>query len=1320
MARSSNSMFGSRRRLFGHLAERVNRTSKALPNSLAFQGPPNTSHQTATSKAPTSVDTGSLSFSKALQYLRFGGTTPRTSIGTSHSKSHSLFLLPLLVLVPLFTSMMAMAVPSSAFAGVQAPAVIGGEGAQVWWGASIADRPTDLRKGVAVSEVQELVATPGAAFLYKGMWLVVSVAGKRVGEFATEELATLLSLPEPSAANIQGVLEDSYGAGDVKVTEKAGVLPGEVSLLVESVGADAGRAVAPLEVSDHATEDGGGAEARVLSVGKASGVIALSAINLGDGEAATVGEPVSIAARLPAGLRAVAIRGVEGRSETFAHGAVSCVLSSLSCTYEASEPGKGVPAFEGIEVFVSVVVEEAAVSGEMVSMSVSGGGAAGTKSATRKSTVDSPVGFGVEEYALVPEDRGGAVDTQAGSHPFQLTTYYTARTKESAADGEGRTVGLPRNIVAELPPGLVGNPTSFERCTDEEFAARVVVGNVGANQCPADSAVGVAVITYASPKSGFLETVSAPIFNMVPLPGEPARFGFKVQDVVPVFMSASLRTGSDYGLDVSLRNVVQSAWVFASKLTFFGVPGAKSHEHQLGWECLKEVGSCPAVTGSTAPPFLVMPTSCERPFVSTLKLESWPYEEHAGEHDEYRYELPYGVDGCGRLPFSPSLSVSPDVPSGSSASGVVADVHVPQTAALAPEGLAESSVRGIEVTLPEGVALNPAGADGLQACSESEVGFTGTSAGEDEFTDGLAAPFCPDASKVGTLSIHTPLLEHELTGAVYLASQDENPFGSLVAMYLVAEDPVSGSLVKLPGEVSLSATGQITAKFLNSPEVPFEDAKLEFFGGERAPLTTPAHCGSYTTHGVLSPWSGNPPVSVSSTFNVTSGPNGSPCPGASLPFEPSFAAGTSSVQAGGFAQLTTTISRGDGQQPLQGVQIKTPPGLSGLLSSVSLCGEAQADAGTCGPESEIGETTVSVGVGGHPYTVTGGKVFITGPYEGAPFGLSIVNPAKAGPYDLEKGTPCDCVVVRAKIQVDPRTAALTVTTDSTGPYRVPTILDGIPLQIQHINVTINRDGFTFNPTSCDAMSIAATITSTEGAAAPVSVPFQVTNCAILKFAPKFSVSTGAHTSKANGASLTAKIVYPKGSFGTEANVASVKVELPKQLPSRLTTLQKACVAKVFEENPEKCPVASKIGFAKSITPLLPIPVEGPAYFVSHGGEAFPSLIIVLKGKAPYAITVDVVGTTFISKSGITSTTFKTVPDVPFNSFELTLHNGPFSALTANVPNLCNVKSKLIMPTDFKAQNGDELKQSTKISVTGCKAKKAGKKHKKKAKGKKKK
>ena len=632
--------------------------------------------------------------------------------------------------------------------------------------------------------------------------------------------------------------------------------------------------------------------------------------------------------------------------------------------------------------------------------------------------------------------------------------------------------------------------------------------------------------------------------------------------------------------------------------------------------------------------------------------------------------------------------MTPDVQSASSSSGLTVDVHNPQQESLNAEGLGEADVKDITVALPPGVAINPSGGDGLAACGEGLAGFTGLAELDKEFEPGVeTATFtptlpeleesesgvnvCPNAAKVGEAVIKTPLLKNPVKGFVYLSSQNQNPFGSLIAMYLLAKDPESGVTIKATGEVRLckgagevieqvkgepvtcAALGQLVATFANNPQAPFEDAELKFFGGERAPLATPAHCGSYTTTAVLTPWSleaDEGPRTVSSTFDITSGPKtlaepeGSACPGASLPFRPSLTGGALNVNAGAFSPFTATFSRQDGEQNMQSIEVKLPPGLSGVLSNIELCPEPQANLGECAANSLIGETTVSVGVGSQPFTVSGGKFYLTGPYNGsgscapgpanpgcAPFGVTFEVPAKAGPFDLTRNTAnpagedaCDCVIVRGKIEINPETAVITITSDPPGsPYAIPTSIEGIPLQIQHVNAITTRGSFQFNPTNCNKMEVTGTIHTAEGAAEEIGVPFQVTNCAALAFKPGFTVSTQGKTSRAKGASLTATVTYPKVPFGTDANIKQVKVELPKQLPSRLTTLQKACTQAQFRANPAGCPSPSVIGHAKAVVPNIPVPLEGPVYFVSNGGEAFPNLVIVLQG---YNVTIDLTAT----------------------------------------------------------------------------------------------
>jgi hypothetical protein len=746
-------------------------------------------------------------------------------------------------------------------------------------------------------------------------------------------------------------------------------------------------------------------------------------------------------------------------------------------------------------------------------------------------------------------------------------------------------------------------------------------------------------------------------------------------------------------------------------------------------------GNCPA--NAPEKPLLTNPTSCNAPRTATLSVDSWDEPDAPSVVPD---TMPV-LEGCEKLPFGANTEVAADQTSASTPTGVDVDVRVPQEGVEDPGGAAEADVKTTTVTLPAGFQVNPSSAGALQGCSEAQVGYTeskelnpagepgvltaqftpylpGSIAAKEAVAAGKAPQsaatlqpgvnFCPEASKIANVKIKTPLLEDELEGGMYLASPQnnlagvtENPFGSLIALYLVAEDPKTGVLVKLPGHVELGEPGvsnglqpgQIRTVFQNTPQVPFSDLYVQFFGGERAPLATPARCGEYETQFALSSWSSSIPFdTLAPSLGVSSGPAGTACPGAALPFAPYLAGGVSDINAGAFTPLTTTIGREDGQQALHKVTVTYPPGVSAILAGVPLCPEAQANAGTCSPASQIGEATATAGLGADPVAVNGGKVYLTESYEGAPFGLSIVTPAVAGPFNLGN------VIVRGRIEINPTTAQVTVTTGE-----IPSILRGVPLDIKHVNVTVGRPGFTFNPTSCTPTSLTGTVGGLEGASALVSSPFQVASCANLKFTPKFNVSTAGHTSKALGASLTAKVTEPAGAMGSQANIARVKVDLPIQLPSQLKTLQKACLAKTFEEGYEKCLKESpqaKVGEAVVYTPLLPVPLKGPAIFVSHGNEAFPSLTMVLQG---YGVTIDLVGSTLIKK-GITSTTFKTVPDVPFTSFELTLPQGKFAALTSNLPekdkgNLCGQNLK--MPTEFLAQNGTKINEDTQIDITGC-------------------
>jgi hypothetical protein len=673
------------------------------------------------------------------------------------------------------------------------------------------------------------------------------------------------------------------------------------------------------------------------------------------------------------------------------------------------------------------------------------------------------------------------------------------------------------------------------------------------------------------------------------------------------------------------------------------------------------------------------------------------------------------------LHFEPDFTLAPETAFADAPAGLTAEVSPQIGGLLEPEGTATAAVQNTKVVLPAGIAINPGQAAGLQACQPSQDGVG---------TEG--PPSCPAASKVGTVAITTPLLSDKLEGNVYVLQSNPPHLQLLVAA------SADGVNLKLVGNVDLDPdTGQLTSTFSGTPQLPFTNFKLSFSGGAQAALATPTACGLYSSAADFTPWSSPfvEDVFPSSEFAIEAGPGGGSCPSSPLPFAPTLIAGSTTDQAGGFTNFSLLLQRGDGQQRIERLRFKAPPGLSGMISTVPLCQEPQASKGECSSASQIGHATVASGPGPYPLVVPEpgrppAAIYLTGPYEGAPFGLSIVTHVLAGPFDL--GT----IVTRAKIVVDPHTAQITVTTDP-----LPQVIDGVPTDLRLVNSVIDRPGFMFNPTNCNPSSFAGTAWGTPppgaggpGATAPISSHFQVGSCRSLKFAPDFKVATSGKTSKANGASLDVKVVYPSPPPGenqdnqasSQANIQSVKVELPKLLPSRLTTLQKACTAAQFDANPAGCPAASIVGHAIVHTQLLPVPLEGPAYFVSNGGEAFPNLIMVLQG---YGVTVDLVGDTFISKAGVTSSTFKSTPDVPFHSFELTLPQGPHSALTAN-GDLCastkivtvhkrvarrvhgrtvhvvrsvkrRVREQLTMPTTIVGQNGARLEQGTKIAVSGC-------------------
>ncbi len=868
--------------------------------------------------------------------------------------------------------------------------------------------------------------------------------------------------------------------------------------------------------------------------------------------------------------------------------------------------------------------------------------------------------FGIDAFAFEMQDGAGNPYTQAGGHPDSVTTNIVfAQTDNFLPSGN------VKDVRVELPPGFIGNPSATATCTrgeSEKF------------RCSGASQVGT--ITVQASLSTFVE----PLFNLVPPKGVAAELGARFNNFTNAFIDAKVRTGGDYGIDAESLNITGLAGIKQVTVKLWGVPGATSHDGERA--CPNPTPGqvyerpCAAPERGQAKPFLTAPGYCPGAALqSTVFADAY---QAPGEFVTNHAETP-AMEGCEKLPFSPSVSVAPESGRADSPTGLGVGLHVPQEES--GSGLAEANVRNVSVTLPAGQTVNPAVAGGLEACSEAQIELHGPQPGR-----------CPEASKIGSVELETPLFPHRIfKGGVYVATQTANPFGSLLAIYVAIDEPELGVVVKQAGHVELGEPfgsnglqpGQIRTTFDDIPQLPFENLRLSFFGGPRAALVTPSACGSYTSTASLTPWSSSVPTEKTSTFQITSGPGGSAC--AAPGFAPTFTAGTASNQAGAFAPFSVTFARQDGEATLGRVSVTTPPGLLGILKSVVRCPEPQAGKGECAQGSEIGEATVAIGAGTSPYWVKGGKVYLTDAYGGGPFGLSIVVPTTAGPFTLAGNGGPGKEVVRASISVDPSTAQITVTSDP-----LPSILDGVPLQIRTASVTISRPGFMFNPTNCSKLQVKGTLLSGAGTTASVSSPFTVGNCALLPFRPRFTALTSARASKARGASLHVKVTSGPG----QANIAKVKVDLPLQLPSRLSTLQKACLAVVFASNPAACPSASVVGVGTAVTPVLSSTLRGPAYLVSHGGAAFPDLEIVLQGEG---ITLILDGQTHIKK-GITSSLFRAVPDAPITSFDLVLPQGPHSVLAA-FGSLC--KSPLDMPTVITGQNGAVIKQTTRIAVSGC-------------------
>jgi uncharacterized repeat protein (TIGR01451 family) len=1026
---------------------------------------------------------------------------------------------------------------------------------------------------------------------------------------------------------------------------------------------------------------------------------------LNDGNAAAAPNE-TITDVLPEGLTVTSVIG-RGHFTFFDTPYFECESKVVGSTpiVTCTDP-EGAPA--GAELNVKIDVEVPAdASGTLSNLAtISGGGAqeATWSTSTPVTPADQPVPYGATAVTdVVAAD--GSEASQAGSHPFGLTTLlgFNAGGVAAAEECEEtpgcmQPAGNTENVEVELPPGILGNPNAVPTCSQARFSQQTNEG------CPADTQVGFVFLRFYG---GAFANQVAPVYNIEPPAGQPGEFGFSVAGVAHIPMFFHLRSDGDYGLTANLNRISEYATPRFSALTIWGVPADPIHDVLRASEGGCEFGCASDVQPA---PLLTMPTSCSgTPLSIPLFTNSW---QEPGVNAPAQPSVLSPMSGCNQLEFEPTLQARPTTNVADSPSGLHVDIHVPQPES--PEGLAEAHLKDAVVTLPKGLTLNPSSAAGLEGCTPAQFGLT-SAEGTTPIRTTADPAECPDASKLGTVEIDSPLLRehdetghatgfHALAGSVYLATPHDNPFNSLLALYIGVSDPKTGVVIKLAGKVSIGEDGQLTTTFAENPQLPFEDFKLDFFGGARAPLRTPAVCGEYKTTSELTPWSApesGPAATPSDPYLIASGPNGHPCATneAALPNAPGFEAGTESPTAGAYSPFSLHLHREDGSQVLRALNVDLPEGLLGRLAGVAECsdaalaaaaqktGAAEQASPSCPPGSRIGTVEVGAGAGPAPY-YTSGTAYLAGPYKGDPLSVAIITPAVAGPFDL--GT----VVVRNALHVDPFTSQVSVTSDP-----IPTQLQGIQLDIRSIDLKLDRDQFTLNPTSCEKMAIGGQEISTLANSAALSNPFQVGGCAKLGFKPKLRISLKGATRRAGHPALKAVLTYPKK--GAYANIARAQVSLPHSEFLDQGSIGTVCTQPQLASR--SCPAGSVYGHARAWSPLLDKPLEGPVYLGVGFGHQLPDLVAELNGQIRVLLHARI---DTDKKDGLRST-FEAVPDAPVSKFVLEMQGGPKKGLLENHVNICTRTHRA--EAAFTAQSGRVADLRPRI-LEGC-GRRKGKSHK---------
>jgi hypothetical protein len=849
--------------------------------------------------------------------------------------------------------------------------------------------------------------------------------------------------------------------------------------------------------------------------------------------------------------------------------------------------------------------------------------------------------------------QNGQFSRQAGAHPDFTTTFSFPENPDLVVDGKvspGPDESV-HSIDVDLPPGMIGNPNAIEECDPRDF----VQPGAGVSKCPLASQIGVAYVTTVT--TAGKAQLKVGVYNLAHGPDVPARFGFNYIGAI-AYIDGRVRP-DDYGISAGSFSISQAQTIEAVKITLWGVPADSTHDFERGGFA----STYQPLTGVPRRPFLSSPTSCtESPVPFTMRGDSWQNRDTIATVTTTTDSegTPFVFSGCDRLPFNPSIDVEPTSGAAGSPTGLDVDLQIPQSEE--PDGLATSDLRDVKMTLPKGMTISSSSAAGQGACSLAQIGLHSND-----------APSCPASSKIGTVSVKSPALKEVLTGDVILAAQGDNPFSSLLAMYIAVKGP--GFYLKLPGKIEADPdTGQLTVTFKDNPQLPFEQLRLDLINGPRAPLSNPSQCGTYAVQTEFTPWSGTAPIRKESTFQVDQGCN-------TGGFAPGLEAGTVDPTGGAFSPFLLRITREDGETNLSKIQSTLPEGLLAKLKGVPLCGDAQAATGDCPAGSQVGKVVVGSGSGPLPlYVPEAGKAptaaYLAGPYRGAPYSLVVKVPAQAGPFDL--GT----VTVRNALNIDPTTTQVTAVSDP-----LPQILQGIPIAYRDVRVEVNRPGFTVNPTSCKAMEVTSVLTSATGQTATPSSFFQASGCKELGFGPSLKISLKGKMKRTGNPALTAVLKAPKG----DANIAKTTVILPGSEFIDNAHINNPCTRVQFNAN--ACPASSILGTATAVSPLIDKPLSGPVYFRSNGGEReLPDLVADLDGP----IHVTVVG--FIdSVKGRVRTRFANIPDAPVSKFTLKMKGGK-KGLLANSRDLCSFTPKA--KVQMTGQNGKTANSNLKLA-TSC-------------------